>query len=1199
MADVPGKFFSATKVRTGVSPSSPGSLVGEPLPPVNPPGTSLNSVGLTMPSAFTVSNSPLTSNGTIGVAGAGTVGQYIRGDGSLADFPESSGGGSSVSYYLNGSVNQGTIGGVAYKELNKVPILGAGTDFTINANGYIASFLTDAGDPNLLEIPGGNWNFETYFSASSGGGSPTFYVELYKYDGSTFTLIASSSSVPELIAFGTTTTPYFSSLAVPTTVLALTDRLAVRYYVTHSGRTITLHTEDNHLCQIVTTFTTGITALNGLTAQVQNFAVGTSGTDFAISSATATHTFNLPTASATNRGALSSADWTTFNNKTSNLGTVTSVGLSSATSGVTIGSTPVTTSGTITLAIATASGSQNGLLSSTDWTTFNNKQDALINPVTGTGSAGQVAYWSSGSAITGESNLFWDATNDRLGIGTNFPAQKLTVMESTANSIAYFGMSPINLSSNNALITLQSGTIPQTGIDKTGEVGFIFQHSFGTGGVNGNANGGYLKSIRETVFGTASQVNTALVFATSTSNVDSEAMRIFSGSKVHIGTTPALNNGATLQVTGTAIISNSITADSFIKSGGTSSQFLKADGSVDSTTYVPTSRTITINGTSQDLSTDRTYNVGTVTSVAALTIGTTGTDLSSSVANGTTTPVITINVPTASATNRGALSAADWTTFNAKQNALTLTTTGSSGAATLVGSTLNIPNYSPDLSGYVPTSRTITINGTTQDLSANRTFNVGTVTSITATAGTGISISGSPITSSGTLTITNTAPDQIVSLTASTGISISGTYPNFTITNTSPSSGGTVTSVTASTPLFSSGGNTPNITIQQASGSQNGFLSSTDWTTFNNKAPSVAGGYLPLSGGTLTGHLNLKSDAGGVPLYIYGRNSDNSSNIFFYNETGVTLQNYISSSPTDFRIVSQQNAPISFVTNAASSTIADMTITANGNVGIGTSTPTSGAGWTPTLVLNATSAALVVKGINGQENSFGTSNGLYIDSLGNSTGTNNNIIFRTTNSNSDFSAVQRMVITSVGTMYVGASVDSAATSTFVSGFNGFGAKVSNNAFFLFTGLNSSDVRTFYVLGTGDVKNTNNSYGAISDIKIKENIEDATPKLDDLMRVKVRKYNLIGDNRKQIGVIAQELEEVFPAMVDELEDFEEVEVPQLDEKGNEILNEEGEVFTQKQRVSKGTSTKSVKYSVFVPMLIKAIQELKQEIEILKS
>jgi hypothetical protein len=87
---------------------------------------------------------------------------------------------------------------------------------------------------------------------------------------------------------------------------------------------------------------------------------------------------------------------------------------------------------------------------------------------------------------------------------------------------------------------------------------------------------------------------------------------------------------------------------------------------------VPETRTITINGTTQDLSADRTFtiatNPGTVTSVAALTLGTTGTDLSSTVANGTSTPVITLNVPTASATNRGALSSADWSTFNAKEN---------------------------------------------------------------------------------------------------------------------------------------------------------------------------------------------------------------------------------------------------------------------------------------------------------------------------------------------------------------------------------------------------------------------------------------------------------------------------------------------------------------------------------------------------
>ena len=64
------------------------------------------------------------------------------------------------------------------------------------------------------------------------------------------------------------------------------------------------------------------------------------------------------------------------------------------------------------------------------------------------------------------------------------------------------------------------------------------------------------------------------------------------------------------------------------------------------------------------------YTPGTVSSVAALTLGTSGTDLSSTVANGTTTPVITLDVPTASASNRGVLSPTDWSTFNNKQNNL-------------------------------------------------------------------------------------------------------------------------------------------------------------------------------------------------------------------------------------------------------------------------------------------------------------------------------------------------------------------------------------------------------------------------------------------------------------------------------------------------------------------------------------------------
>ena len=75
---------------------------------------------------------------------------------------------------------------------------------------------------------------------------------------------------------------------------------------------------------------TGITALNSLTGAVQTMGVGTTGTDFNISSAGTAHTFNIPTASATNRGALSSTDWTTFNSKQNSIG-LTTVGTNFAT----------------------------------------------------------------------------------------------------------------------------------------------------------------------------------------------------------------------------------------------------------------------------------------------------------------------------------------------------------------------------------------------------------------------------------------------------------------------------------------------------------------------------------------------------------------------------------------------------------------------------------------------------------------------------------------------------------------------------------------------------------------------------------------------------------------------------------------------------------------------------------------------------
>ena len=267
-------------------------------------------------------------------AGTPTYALGVDASGNVVEYTPTAGGGGGGgrSYYLNGSVIQGTFGGITdMRQMSPVPIIGTGTDFTINTNGYIKSFITDAGDPNKAVIPAGNWNFELWFSVNNPGGSPNFYVELSKYDtvGGTFTSIATSSATPTNITT-TAITLYLTALSVPQTPLLLTDRLAVRVFVNHGGgsRVVTLHTQGPHLSQIITDFPSGIVSLNGLTAFAQNFATpGTSGTAPNWSSALDSHTLNIPLASVASvtAGLISKTEYDTFNGKQDALTTTKSV----------------------------------------------------------------------------------------------------------------------------------------------------------------------------------------------------------------------------------------------------------------------------------------------------------------------------------------------------------------------------------------------------------------------------------------------------------------------------------------------------------------------------------------------------------------------------------------------------------------------------------------------------------------------------------------------------------------------------------------------------------------------------------------------------------------------------------------------------------------------------------------------------------
>jgi hypothetical protein len=546
--------------------------------------------------ALTITGSPITSAGTINIGFAGEASQYVRGDGALADFPTTSGGGSSVSYYLNSSVSQGTIGGVAYRELNKEPIIGAGTDITITANGYIANYLTDANDPDVILIPGGNFNCEFYFSVNSNAHNAYVYAELYKYDGTTFTLLGSSQSVPEYLTNGTTISPYYFAIPVPSSALAITDRLAIRIYANVDTKEVTLHTENSHLCQVLTTLSKGMVSLNNLTDQSQYLATGTAGTNFAIASSGDTHTFNLPVASATNTGKLSS----------------------------------------------------------TDWSTFNNKQNALTNPITGLGNSGNVAYFDGVSSITSENSFNYDASTNRLGVNTTVPnatiganagldsGYSLLLKNDNAN---YNGIGFATTSTyGNVIGTEKLGTAPARNLTLLNQSGYISITEVGNLGVNIlNPNTGldiyngtsaylWLHTANSGITGTDG-VRLAL-FSNNGANLRNfeGAMSITSEGDFQVITLGAENirvnsTDGKVGIGNPTTVSEMLTVNGSIQQSGVLSSLLKTNGdgkliaAVAGTDYVvpsalsgyvPTSRTITINGTTQNLSADISYSVGTI-----------------------------------------------------------------------------------------------------------------------------------------------------------------------------------------------------------------------------------------------------------------------------------------------------------------------------------------------------------------------------------------------------------------------------------------------------------------------------------------------------------------------------------------------------------------------------------------------------------
>lgn len=147
----------------------------------------------------------------------------------------------------------------------------------------------------------------------------------------------------------------------------------------------------------------------------------------------------------------------------------------------------------------------------------------------------------------------------------------------------------------------------------------------------------------------------------------------------------------------------------------------------------------------------------------------------------------------------------------------------------------------------------------------------GTVTSVDLTAGTGISVSGGPITTFGAITVTNTAPDQVVSLTAGSNITVTGTYPNFTIAATGGGGSGTVTSVGLAAPTGFTVSNSPvttsgTLTLAFSAGySLPTTASQTNWDTAYSERQQWDGGSTNLV--AATGRTSLGATTVGGNLF--------------------------------------------------------------------------------------------------------------------------------------------------------------------------------------------------------------------------------------------------------------------------------------------------------------------------------------------